>query len=117
MQPTICSERGNGLLRFGLRELNAGRPVIVGWRQRHPVKWLAALVVGIEGRQNRQAFEPHALLLLDPAGDAPALAGFNARLERHGNDQIRYRSPAATRAVTVQRAVSIRPLVNATASV
>lgn len=117
VQPTICSEQGNDVLRFCIRELNAGRPIIVGWRQRHPVKWHAALVAGIEGRQNRQVFEPHALLLLDPAGDAPGLAGFNARLERYGNDQSRYRSLAATRAVAVQGAVSVRSLVNATASV
>ncbi|AOJ61406.1 hypothetical protein WJ32_02350 [Burkholderia ubonensis] len=115
VQPTIHLGLANDILRFGSRELRAGRPVIVGWRQRHPVKWHAALAVGMEGRQTGQAFEPHALLLLDPAGDSPGLAGFNARLDRHGNDQIRYRSPAAARAVSVEGAVSIRPLVNATA--
>lgn len=115
VQPTIRSGQANDLVRFGSRELHAGRPVIVGWRQRPPVKWHAALAIGVEGRHTGRAFEPRALLLLDPAGDAPGLAGFNARLDTHSNGLIRYRSPTSARAVTLEGAVSIRPLVNATA--
>ncbi|MPV68004.1 hypothetical protein [Burkholderia sp. BE17] len=117
VQPTIRSGQDDDILRFGSRELHAGRPVVVGWRQRHLVKWHAALAIGVEGHQTRKAFEPCALLLLDPAGDAPGLSGFNARLERHASEQVRYRSPAAARAVTLEGAVSIRPLVDTTTDV
>ncbi|WP_423380287.1 hypothetical protein [Burkholderia sp. LMG 32019] len=106
--PGTCTATGIELLRYADRELQAGRPVIVGWQQRHRVKRHAALVVGVEGRQNGRAFEPHALLLLDPAGDTPGLAGFNARLDMHDNDVIRYRSPSASRAVGLVGGLSIR---------
>lgn len=117
VQPTICSEQANDLLHFSMRELNAGRPVIIGWRQRHPVKWHAALAVGIEGCQSGRTFEPHALLLLDPAGDARAWrvsmpASSGTATIRSATDR-----PLPTRAVTVEGALSIRLLVSATASV
>lgn len=108
VRPATCTMSGMDLLRFIERELQAGWPVIVGWQQRHTVKRRSALVVGLEGRQSGRAFESHGLLLLDPAGDAPGLAGFNARLERHETDQIRYRSPSAARTVGVVGALSIR---------
>ncbi|WP_233622350.1 hypothetical protein [Burkholderia multivorans] len=66
------------------------------------------MVIGLEGRQSAQTFEPHALLLLDPSGDAPALAGFNARLDMHNGDLIHYWSPCAARTVSLVGALSIR---------
>ncbi|MBO7771605.1 hypothetical protein J6352_09655 [Burkholderia pseudomallei] len=110
--PATCTAVGMDLLHFAERELHAGWPVIVGWRQRHPVKWHAALVVGIEGRQSVRSFASHGVLLIDPAGDTPGLAGFNARLDMHHGRLIRYQSPTAVRAVTVNGALSIRHLVN-----
>ncbi|MCS6477380.1 hypothetical protein [Burkholderia thailandensis] len=95
------------ILRFSKKELIAGSPVIVGWNQPHPISAHAALAIGIEGRQKGRSFEPHSLLLLDPAGDMPTLAGFNARLDRHGDDGVIYRSANATRAVCLKGAVSI----------
>ncbi|ARK40485.1 MULTISPECIES: hypothetical protein [Burkholderia] len=109
VRPATCTASGMGLLRFAERELQGGWPVVVGWQQRHLVKRRAALVVGIEGRQSGRAFEPDALLLLDPAGDSPGLAGFNARLDTHV-DLIRYRSPSTVRAADVVGAVSIRTI-------
>ncbi|MDI3301106.1 hypothetical protein ACRS8P_19605 [Burkholderia cenocepacia] len=99
---------GIDLLRFVYGELLAGSLVIIGWQQRHVVKWRAALVVGIEGHQNDSAFEPSALLLIDPAGNQPGLAGFNARLDWRGDKQFRYHLPTVARRVTVLGGVSIR---------
>lgn len=107
VRPVQRDGSGASILRFSERELAAGNPVIVGWNQPHPVSAHAALVVGVEGRQNGRTFEPHSLLLLDPAGDAPALAGFNARLDRHGDDGVIYRSSYAARAICLKGAVSI----------
>ncbi|QET29230.1 hypothetical protein [Burkholderia multivorans] len=98
---------GIDLLRLIYDDLRAGWPVIIGWQQRHVVKWRAALVVGIEGHQNESAFEPSALLLIDPAGNEPGLAGFNARLDWHGV-RFRYRSRTATRRVKVLGGVAVR---------
>ncbi|MDN7526339.1 hypothetical protein [Burkholderia orbicola] len=114
VRPATCSATGADLLHFVQRELQAGQPVIIGWQQRHPVKWRAALVVGMEGQQNGRTFEPHAMLLIDPAGNEPGLSGFNARLDRYGNDPFRYQSLAATRSVRLLGGVSIR-IINATA--
>lgn len=108
VRPATCTASGVDLLRFVERELHAGWPVIVGWQQRQTVRRRSALVVGLEGWQSAQAFEPHALLLLDPSGDAPGLAGFNARLDMHDGDLIRHRSPSAARAVSLMGALSIR---------
>jgi hypothetical protein len=96
------------LVRFSERELHMGWPVIIGWHQRHPVAAHAALVTGIEGRQHGRSFESQALLLLDPAGDDPGRAGFNARLDWHAGDVLLYSSAAAARAVTLEGALSIR---------
>lgn len=115
VRPATCTATGTDLLHFAQRELQAGWPVIIGWEQRHLVKWRAALVVGTEGRQGGRTFEPSAMVLIDPAGDEPGLAGFNARLDRHGGEQFRYQSPTATRAVKLLGGVSIRSIVNATA--
>ncbi|KVG12478.1 hypothetical protein [Burkholderia thailandensis] len=105
---------GIDLLRFVYDELLAGWPVIIGWHQRHVVKWRAALVVGIEGHQNHSTFEPSALLLIDPAGNEPDLAGFNSRLDWHGDEQFRFRSPAAARGVKLLGGVSIRSVIGST---
>ncbi|HDR8934489.1 hypothetical protein [Burkholderia vietnamiensis] len=101
---------GMDLLRFVERELHAGWPVIVGWQQRQTVRRRSALVVGIEGRQSAQAFEPRALLLLDPSGDAPGLAGFNARIDVHGGELIHYWSTSAARTVSLVGVLSIRTI-------
>ncbi|WP_186136265.1 hypothetical protein [Burkholderia gladioli] len=107
VRPVLRDGSATSILRFSEKELAAGNPVIVGWNQPHPVSAHAALVVGIEGRQNGRTFEPHSLLLLDPAGDAPVLAGFNARLDRHGDDGVIYRSSSAARAICLKGVVSI----------
>lgn len=115
VRPATCTTSGHDLLSFTQRELGAGWPVIVGWQQRHPVKWRAALVVGIEGRQNGRAFDTQTLLLLDPAGDAPEFAGCNARVARHNDTLFRYQSPSASRGVKLLGGVSIRNVVSADA--
>jgi hypothetical protein len=69
--------------------LRAGWPVVIGWQQRRPVKRHATLAVGIKGQQNGRTFELHAMLLIDPAGNEPGLAGFNARLDRHSSTLFR----------------------------
>ncbi|CAG9202679.1 hypothetical protein [Burkholderia vietnamiensis] len=108
LRPVERQAQGSELSRFCERELQAGWPVIIGWNQRHPVSAHAALVTGIEGHQNGKVFEPHALLLLDPAGDDPGRSGFNARLDWHGNEALLYSGPSVTRAVTPEGALSIR---------
>ncbi len=108
VRTALCTARGTELLRFAAQQLDADSPVVVGWRQRHPVKWHAALVTGIEGIRERRAFKPHALLLLDPAGSAPGLAGYNARIDVHGRGRPRYLSPEATRDITFVGALSLR---------
>ena len=108
IRTTTYIARGTELMRFAGRELGAGRPVVVGWGQRHPVKWHAALVTGIEGTREQRAFTPHALLLLDPAGNAPVLAGYNARIDVRGRGRPRYLSPDATRDITFAGALSVR---------
>lgn len=60
------------------------------------------------GQQSAQAFEPHALLLLDPSGDAPGLAGFNTRLDMHNGALIHYWSGSVARTVSPAGALSIR---------
>ncbi|MCO1369839.1 hypothetical protein L0Z42_04505 [Burkholderia multivorans] len=103
------------MLRYIYEELLADWSVIIGWHQRHVVKWRAALVVGIEGHQSDSAFEPRALLLIDPAGDEPGLAGFNVRLDQPSADQFGYRSPTAIRLLKVLGGVSIRSIIGSTA--
>lgn len=110
VQPTWHTGPVRNILPFCVRELVAGRPVILGWRQPPPVSAHAALVVGIEGRQAGKAFVPHALLLLDPAENAPILAACNARLEFTQARHAVYRTAQSTRKVWLLGAVSIRPL-------
>ncbi len=108
LRPVVRTGSVPAILRFSERELSAGHPVIVGWNQTHPVSAHAALVTGIEGCLRGRAFRPNSLLLLDPAGDAPALAGFNARLDRQDSELAIYQSAVAARAVTFEGAVSVR---------
>lgn len=114
-QPIVRSGSASDILHFIARELSLRRPVIVGWRQQRPVRWHAALAVGVEGRQEQRAFTPHALLLVDPAGYEPGMAGFNARLDVHGRKRVRYRSSSVRQAITLEGAVSMRPLISADA--
>ena len=111
VRPAICTASETDLLRFCERELHAGWPVILGWQQRHPVQWHAALVTGIEGHQNVRAFEPHALLLLDPAGNEPALTGFNARIAGQEPGKPRFQSGSIVREIRLLGAVSNRALL------
>lgn len=115
VQPVVSSGSASDVLHFAVRELSLGRPVIVGWRQQRPVRWHAALAVGIEGRRDRRTFTPHALLLVDPAGHEPGMAGYNARLDVHEAGPVHYRSSCSRLAVTFNSAVSMRPRVSATA--
>lgn len=115
VKPTVYAGLAADLLPFCSRELSAGRLIIVGWRQRHPVQAHAALVIGIEGHQVHRTFLPEALLLLDPAGCDPGLAGFNARIEAHGDASLRYLSPACIRSITLEGAISLRTRLSADA--
>ncbi|WP_175948120.1 hypothetical protein [Burkholderia pyrrocinia] len=115
VRPATCMASGPTILHFARRELEAGWPVIVGWRQRHTVKRHAALVIGVEGCRHGRAFDPQALLLIDPAGNEPGLAGFNARLDRHGKEQFRYRSSVSARGVKVLGGLSIQDVTGAIA--
>ena len=104
-RPVTAEGNGATVLRFCVRELSKGWPVIVGWHTgRHAH---AALAIGIEGRQRSRRFTPHALLLLDPAESEPGLAGFNARLE-FGKRKRLLVTARATQPVTLEGAVSIR---------
>ncbi len=109
VRPVALQDRQGSILNFCERELKRGWPVIVGWRRRVVRDAHAALVIGIEGRQHRRAFEPSALLLLDPAAVEPRFAACNARLVF---DHKRPSYVTETRAypVTVDTAISIRPI-------
>jgi len=97
-------------VRFCERDLRAGWPVIIGRQQCLPVRAHGALVTGIEEHQHGRTFEPHALLLLDPAGEDPRMAAFNARLDWGASEVLLYRSTGAERAVTPEGALSIRTI-------
>ena len=108
VRPTLCTASDAGLFDFVERELVAGKPVILGWHRQHPTEAHAALVIGIEGRQHARQFIRESLLLLDPAGDAPALTAFNARLTANDANLLSYLSPDAAYSVMPEGAVSIR---------
>lgn len=105
VRPIITDGHPSAMLRFSTRELSKGRPVIVALHSRGRTH--AALAIGIEGRQRKRAFNPHALLLLDPAESEPGLAGCNARLE-FGKRKRLLITATATQPVTLEGAVSIR---------
>jgi hypothetical protein len=109
VRPVALQGSGGSTLSVCERELARGHPVIFGWR-RHLVRDAhAALVIGVEGRQHRRAFEPNALLLLDPAGDEPKLAACNARLV-FGRKRPSYVTETHAYPVTVDAAIAIRPI-------
>ncbi|MEF9416837.1 hypothetical protein ABXT21_12240 [Ralstonia sp. SM1864_UCD524_TZ4] len=107
VRPVMAEGKSATVLRFCTRELAKGWPVIVGCRSGQRAH--AVLAVGIEGRQHKRGFMPHALLTLDPAEVAPGLASCNARLEfgRAGR-RPSYVTASATHPVTFEGAVSIR---------
>ncbi|RRA23371.1 hypothetical protein DF038_11155 [Burkholderia cepacia] len=109
VRPVALHGSGGSTLGVCERELARGRPVIVGWRRRLVRDAHAALVIGVEGRQHRRAFEPSALLLLDPAGDEPKLAACNARLV-FGRKRPSYVTETHAYPVTVDAAIAIRPI-------
>jgi hypothetical protein len=109
VRPVALPDGRGSILNFCELELQRGRPVIVGWRRRRVRDAHAALVVGIEGRQHRRTFEPHTLLLLDPAAAEPGLAACNARL-LFDRKRPTYVTVAEAYPVTVDVAVSIRPI-------
>ncbi|NTZ82555.1 hypothetical protein FCJ61_05950 [Burkholderia metallica] len=113
VRPVTAREGPATVLRFCERELARKRPVILAWRSHAPQPH-ATLIIGVEGRQRKRAFTPHALLLLDPAEAEPGLAACNARMEFEG-ERRSYVTTTATYPVAIEGAVSIRPLVNATA--
>lgn len=109
VRPVASPDSHDTILNFCEHELKRGRPVIVGWR-RHLVRDAhAALVIGIEGQQYKRAFEPNALLLLDPASTEPRLSAYNARL---AFDRKRALYMAETHAypVTLDAAIALRPI-------
>jgi len=124
IRPLVRTGQVAVIVDFITRELSAGHPVIVGLRQRpnpsqhqgHAAGRHAALVVGIEGHQLGRRFEPRALLLLDPAGNKPGLAGFNVRLDPQGIDlqgispqgstRVRYQSSGNAQTVNRMRSIN-----------
>ncbi|WP_342320555.1 hypothetical protein [Burkholderia pseudomallei] len=109
VRPVALHGSGGSTLSVCERELTRGPPIIVGWRRRLIRDARAALVVGIEGRQHRQAFEPTALLLLDPAGAEPKLAACNSRLV-FGRKRPSYVTETHAYSVTVDATIAIRPI-------
>ncbi|RDU97852.1 hypothetical protein [Trinickia dinghuensis] len=107
VRPVALPDGRGSILHFSERELQWGRPAIVGWRRRRVRDVHAALVVGIEGRQHKRTFEPHALLLLDPAAAEPRLAACNARL-LFDRKRPTYVTETEAYPVTLDTAVSIR---------
>ena len=93
------------VLHFCERELARGRPVIIAWRS-HAPQAHAALMIGVEGRQHKRAFTPHALLLLDPAEAEPGRAACNARMEFEA-ERPSYATATTTYPVVIEGAVSI----------
>lgn len=110
VRPLASPDDRGSILNFCELELPRGRPVIVGWRRRRIRDSHVALVVGIEGRQHKRTFEPHALLVLDPAASEPRLAAYNARL-LFDRKRPTYVTETETYPVMVDVAVSIRPIV------
>ena len=109
VRPGARPDGRGSILNFCERELKRGWPVIVGWR-RHPVRDAhAALVIGIEGRQQKRAFEPNALLLLDPAATVPRLSAYNARLA-FDRKRPSYMTETHAYPVTLDAAVALRPI-------
>lgn len=108
-RPLAFHDGQGSILNFCERELKQGWPVIVGWRRRRVSDAHAALVVGIEGRQHKRAFQPHALLLLDPAAVEAGLAACNARLV-FDRERPLYMTETHAYSVTVDTAVSIRSI-------
>lgn len=108
VRPVALSAGRGSTLNFCERELQQGRPVIVGWRRRRVRDAHAALVIGFEGRQHKRTFKPHTLLLLDPAAAEPRLSPCNARLLFDAKRPT-YVTETEAYPVTVDAAVSIRP--------
>ncbi|KAF3461281.1 hypothetical protein GO287_02057 [Ralstonia solanacearum] len=116
VRPGAAHNGQGSILNFCERELNRERPIVVGWRRRRARDAHAALVVGIEGRQHKRAFQPHALLLLDPAAAEAKLAACNARLV-FNDERASYMTETHAYPVTVENAVSIRPIARHPAAV
>ena len=76
----------------------------------------AALVVGVEGYQQKRAFRPHALLLLDPAGTEPTLFAYNARVV-FDHKRPSFMTETDAYPVTFNTAVSIHPITRAAPAV
>jgi len=106
------TQRGGSatILCFCEQELARDVPIIIGWQDKSSRQRRTALVIGIEGRQHRRIFAPHALLLLDPAGGESGLAACNARLEFGKARSTLHVTATAIHQVTVKGAVSIRLL-------
>ncbi|MFL9951936.1 hypothetical protein PQR65_00835 [Paraburkholderia nemoris] len=79
--------------------------MIIAWRSHAPQPH-ATLMIGVEGRQRKRAFTPHALLLLDPAEAEPGLAACNARMEFEA-ERPSYATATTTYPVSIEGAVSI----------
>ena len=116
VRPVALSDGRGPILNFCERELKRSRPVIVGWRRRRVRDAHAALVVGVEGYQQKRAFRPHALLLLDPAGTEPTLFAYNARVV-FDHKRPSFMTETDAYPVTFNTAVSIHPITRAAPAV
>ncbi|WP_240766607.1 hypothetical protein [Paraburkholderia flava] len=114
LRPTVFEGAHRDVIDFCERELSRGHLVIVSWRPVGQAHWHAVLAVGSEGRMQGRRFQPHALLILDPAERDAPMATCNARLDyanavsgkraRYGT----YITARDTLSVVIDGAVSIR---------
>lgn len=84
--------RGGGhrkVLAFALNELATGAAVLVSWRNREKTVFHWMLAIGVEGRQDGEAFRPTALLALDPDAPEPYLCAYNGRLALNASENGR----------------------------
>lgn len=114
LRPAVFEGAHAEVTGFCEQEVSRGWPVIVSWREARSAHLHAVLAVGIEGRQSGRTFDPHTLLLIDPAEAEPMLAVHNARLTWAATKPGRraayaeYVTASYRRRVVLAGAVSIR---------
>jgi len=114
LQPVVIEGAHRNVIDFCEQELARGHLVIASWRPVGQSLSHAVLVVGSEGRMQGCRFQPHVLLILDPAEPDAAMATCNARLDyanRTSGKRARYGTYVTARetfSVVLDGAVSIR---------
>ncbi|KGX66115.1 hypothetical protein [Burkholderia pseudomallei] len=118
-QPTLAT-LGNPLFSRQDTGTAAARSITLRWHSPCPGKLAAPVYLPYHAsgpHQNDSVYEPSTLLLIDPVGNEPDLAGFNARVDWHGDEQFRYRSPAAARGTKLSGGVSIYSIIDSISDV